>query len=36
MEKFPVWLPDSRRLIWGVENRIFIADADKKKLVNST
>ncbi len=31
MQNFPAWLPDSRRLIWGFENRLFIADADTKK-----
>jgi Tol biopolymer transport system component len=27
----PSWMPDSRRLIYAVENKIFIADIETKK-----
>lgn len=31
VENAPMWLPDSRRYIYGFENKIFIADTDTKK-----
>jgi len=31
MENFPAFLPDSRRIIYGFENRLYIADAVTKK-----
>jgi eukaryotic-like serine/threonine-protein kinase len=31
MDNFPAWLPDSRRFIYGFENRLFVADARTKK-----
>ncbi len=31
MENFPAWLPDSRRFIYGYENRLYIADIETKK-----
>jgi eukaryotic-like serine/threonine-protein kinase len=31
LRNFPMWLPDSRRFIYGYENKLFIADADTKK-----
>jgi dipeptidyl aminopeptidase/acylaminoacyl peptidase len=31
MENFPMWLPDSRRFLYGFENKLFIADTDTKK-----
>ena len=31
MDSFPMFLPDSRRLIYGFENRLMIADTDTKK-----
>lgn len=31
MDSFPRWLPDSRRIIYGYENRFYIADTTAKK-----
>jgi len=31
MDQFPMWLPDKRRLIYGFENKIFIADAETNR-----
>ncbi len=31
MRNFPMWLPDSRRFIYGFENKLYIADTDTKK-----
>jgi WD40 repeat protein len=31
MDSFPAWLPDSRRIIYGFENRLLITDTKTKK-----
>jgi hypothetical protein len=36
MEKLPVWLPDTRRLIWVLKTAFSSPMPTPKKLVNST